>query len=116
MEITSPGQITGPVAKKLRQDRGMTQTEFWAPVGVPYKGMASNYERDVHRISEPLQILIYLHHICRFPVGLDHNHMSAIGAVLNSGAQGLAKMKQATAIAEAAIDHLKSARSCMEEI
>jgi hypothetical protein len=115
MNITHPSQITGKVALELRSRAGKTQMEFWGPFGVA-KAMASGYEREKHRINEPLQILIYMHHICRFPVNAEHDEMLAAGAAINCVAEGMAALKKAAVIAEAAIDHLKSAQACVEEI
>lgn len=115
MEITSPSQITGAVARQLRIDRKMRQIDFWGPVGVPNKSMASSYEREIHRISEPVQLLVYLHHVCGFPVGQPHEVMLRLGAAMSSAGNGMTKLRQAAAIAEAAIDHLKSAQACMRD-
>jgi|GEM_PF-2702590 len=113
MEITSHDQITGSVAKQLRANLKMTQAEFWGVVGVANKSVASSYEREIHRVSEPLQILLYLHHVCRFPINEPHSVMLQLGSAMSSLGTGIAKIKQATAIAEAAIDNLKSAQACM---
>lgn len=115
MDITSPSQITGAVARQLRVERKMRQTDFWAPVGVPNKSMASSYERELHRISEPVQMLIYMHHVCRIPVGQPHEIMLRLGAVTSSVKNGMEALGQAAAIAEIAVDALKSAQACMRD-
>lgn len=114
MEVTNPDQLCGSLVRQMRLEAGKTQGEFWGPLGV-HKDRAITYENGRHKIGKPLQILIYLHHVCRFPVDLPHESMLMIGAAMGSLNSGVAKLKQATAIAEAAIDHLKSAQKCMEE-
>jgi len=36
-------EITGPVARKMRTERGMTQKEFWGPAGVQ-QSVSARYE------------------------------------------------------------------------
>lgn len=114
MEITRPDQIDGAAASQLRAAEKKSQPEFWGPFGIS-KSRASAYETGKRDIPEECKILIYLIHVCRFPIGLPHEVMLQIGAALNSAAEGMKKLKQAAVIAEAAIDHLKSAQKCMEE-
>lgn len=115
MEITSPSQITGAVARQMRMSLKMRQIDFWRPIGVPNKSMASGYECEHHRISEPLQMLIYMHYVCRIPVGQPHEVMVRLGAVTSSVKSGMEALGQAAAIAEIAVDALKSAQACMRD-
>lgn len=112
MEITSPGQLTGSVIRGMREAVGKTQQEFWGPLGVS-KGRASTYEREQHPISQTTQLLVYLHHVCGFPVSLEHEAMVAAGAVAGSAAKGIASIKRAAAIAEGGADTLRSALACL---
>lgn len=113
MEITKPGQLTGPIIREMRQKAGKTQSEFWGPLGVN-RSRASSYERENHKIDEPVQQLVYLHHICRFPVGLAHESMVMAGSVASGAAEGSDAIKRAIAIAEGGADVLRSAIACME--
>ena len=114
MEVTNPGQLTGPSIRDMRLKAGKTQKEFWGPIGVS-KGRASTYECGKHAIDGTVQHLVYLHHVCGFPLGLPHESMMLAGAAVKSISSGFGALKQATAIAEAAIDNLKSAQACMKE-
>jgi transcriptional regulator with XRE-family HTH domain len=49
-------EITGAKAKELRIERGMTQKEFWVPVGVQ-QSVGARYESGA-RIPQPTRILI----------------------------------------------------------
>jgi hypothetical protein len=50
-------EITGAKARELRIERGMTQTEFWVPVGVQ-QSVGARYEKSSMKIPQPTRILI----------------------------------------------------------
>ena len=51
--------MTGPNAKKLRQKRGMNQSEFWNRVGVT-QSARSRLESGQRRVSKPVHMLLVL--------------------------------------------------------
>ena len=63
MDILTEDQITGPVARKMRQDMGLTQKAFWNPVGVQ-QSVACRYELDAGAdIPQAVRILIVARYI-----------------------------------------------------
>lgn len=57
MNVTSEKDITGQVAKALREQAGMTQKSFWNSLGLTQSG-GSRYEQG-HPLPRPIRILIY---------------------------------------------------------
>ena len=55
MKITQD-DITGPMARDLRKQRGMTQKQFWNPVGVQ-QSVGTRYEQGAP-MPEPVRILL----------------------------------------------------------
>lgn len=63
MTITEK-QLTSELARSLREENGMTQSEFWNPVGVQ-QSVACRYEKNV-KIPRPVRILV----VARYVAGL----------------------------------------------
>lgn len=114
MEITQPQQLTGPIIRGMRNEAGLTQQAFWGPLGVT-KSRGSSYEKELHKIDEPVQLLVYLFYVCKMPVNLPHDEMLLAITAINSVAGGADAIKRAIAIAEGASDNLKTALKCMEK-
>jgi len=57
MNVTTEKDITGEVAKALREQAGLTQKAFWNALGITQAG-GSRYEQ-AKLIPRPLRILIY---------------------------------------------------------
>lgn len=110
MEITKPDQVMGAVAKDMRLASGLTQTQFWGPLGVS-KSRASNYENGVHTIDPPVQVLIYLRHVCGFPIADDHQSMVAAGRAAQATLEGSNAIKSAMEPVSAAITELSRAKA-----
>ena len=53
--------ISGPVARSLREASGLTQTAFWEPLGVK-QSVGCRYEADVH-IPKAVRILLVAHYV-----------------------------------------------------
>ena len=53
--------ITGPIARKLREEFGMTQTAFWRPLGVK-QSVSCRYEQGVD-IPQAVRILLVAHYV-----------------------------------------------------
>lgn len=114
MEISRPDQITGPIARQMRENMGLTQKQFWGPFGIN-KSRASGYETEKHEIDEPIQLLVYLHHVCRFPVNRPHDAMRRIGTVINNLGEGFEALDEALKGMEAAVEGLKTVRTSLED-
>lgn len=56
--------VTNESARKLRHELGLTQKEFWGPVGVA-QSVGARYEDDV-KIPRPVRILV----VARYVAGL----------------------------------------------
>lgn len=65
MNITEK-DITGPIARKLREDAGLTQTAFWEPLGVK-QSVGCRYESDIP-IPQAVRILLVAHYIGGFKI------------------------------------------------
>lgn|SRR5690554_1258148 len=78
MKITSPEQITGPLAKGLREKAGMTQRDFWGQFGAS-KCRASYYENEKWEINPQVKQLVYLKYICGIPVFGPHADLLKLG-------------------------------------
>lgn len=115
MEITNPDQLTGPVIREMREKAGLTQQQFWGPFGVG-KSRASAYETGEHRIDRPAQLLVYLNHICGFPIGLPHSAMLVAGLIAGASGNAAKEIGQAAASIETAVGKLNQARQKLEEI
>ena len=53
--------ITGAVARKLRETAGLTQTAFWEPIGVK-QSVGCRYESDIP-IPQAVRILLVAHYV-----------------------------------------------------
>lgn len=113
MEVTHPDQLTGPIIRRIREEAGKTQAEFWGPLGVS-KGRASTYESEKYPINESAKLLVYLHHVCGFPLGLPHDSMVIAAKVAAKVSDGCEAVRRAIAIAEAGADDLRASLACME--
>lgn len=115
MEITSPDQLTGPVIREMRERMGMTLEAFWGPLGVG-RSRGSTYETGVHRIDPPARLLVYLHHVCGFPVALPHDSMRVIGASANYIGEARMNMDAAAKLTQSAVNQLNNATHILGEI
>lgn len=61
--------ITNESARKMRQDLGLTQKEFWGPVGVA-QSVGARYEDDV-KIPRPVRILIVARYVGGLKIAAD---------------------------------------------
>lgn len=74
MPIETANDITGPVARKLRTMRGMSQREFWGAVGVQ-QAVSSKYENGL-RLPNTIKTLVFI----RYVAGIEHDLGTAEGA------------------------------------
>lgn len=74
MNIRTEQQITGAVAKALREQAGESQTTFWKSVGLTQSG-GSRYEGG-QTIPKPIRMLVFI----RYVAGLKINPSTPEGA------------------------------------
>lgn len=110
MEITKPDQLLGHVAREMRMAAGMTQSQFWGPLGVS-KSRASTYENGVHPIDAPVQLLLYLRNVCGFPISDDHQAMVAAGSAARAALEGGRAIKSVVAPVTDAINELSRVKA-----
>lgn len=59
--MITESEITGALARKLREERGLTQSEFWRPLGVK-QSVGCRYESDIP-IPQAVRILLVAHYV-----------------------------------------------------
>lgn len=69
MKLTEK-DINGPVAREMRKQRGMTQKEFWGPVGVQ-QSVAARYEAGA-TIPHAARLMIVAAYCGGKPVAVPH--------------------------------------------
>ncbi len=62
MKIEAATDLDGAAALALREDRQLSQAQFWGPLGVS-QPTASSYERGNRAVPKVTQILTYLVHV-----------------------------------------------------
>lgn len=60
MKLTEK-DITGPVAREIREKAGLTQSQFWKPIGVQ-QSVGCRYEKDMP-IPQSVRILIVANYV-----------------------------------------------------
>lgn len=55
-------EITGDAARCIRERLGLTQSEFWAPLGVK-QSVGSRYEGNYAEIPQSVRILLVTHYV-----------------------------------------------------
>ena len=60
MKLTEK-EITGALARQLREEAGLTQTAFWEPLGVK-QSVGCRYESDIP-IPQAVRILLVAHYV-----------------------------------------------------
>jgi len=61
MDIKTEADITGAVAKRLREQAGLTQNRFWEPLGITQSG-GCRYEAG-QPIPKPIRILVFANYV-----------------------------------------------------
>jgi len=85
MKIVTDQDITGLVARNLRNELGMAQAAFWGAVGVK-QPIASRYEAGL-RIPDPIKSLLFI----RYVAGIEYSPSTVPGA---EGLRKLASQQQ----------------------
>lgn len=78
--ISKESEVTGPWAREYRQEKGMTQSQFWG-VACVTKATACGYESGLN-IPQKVKRLVFLHHIVGIPVNGNISEMKAMSAKL----------------------------------
>lgn len=66
MHIATEKEISGSVAKQLREQANKTQKEFWTSLGLTQSG-GSRYEKD-NPIPKPIRILIFAMYVTELKI------------------------------------------------
>lgn len=103
MEINSEKQITGSAARHLRDRVGLTQKDFWEPLGVT-QSAGCRYEAGKF-IPKPIRILVFVNYVA----GL------RIDASTSEGVAGLGRLARLQA-SDAAADAEKIGAKMAEAI
>lgn len=67
MKIENENDITADAMLRLRMDKGLSQTKFWAPVCVS-AARGSCYETRRNSIPKPIKRLLFLYYVLRLPI------------------------------------------------
>jgi predicted transcriptional regulator len=117
MHITEQ-DVTGPIARKLRDDAGLTQAAFWRPLGVQ-QSVGSRYETDIP-IPHAVRILL----VARYVAGMriDAGNVEGVadlirlGAIQSKQAQSKSIVAHARADMTRAIKNLETARDALQSL
>lgn len=60
-------EINGESAKKIRELAGLSQRQFWDPIGV-HQSVASKYEAGLSRIPKSVRILVVANYIANVKI------------------------------------------------
>ena len=63
MKIRGEQDITSEVARKLREDLGLAQWQFWNPIGVDQSAGCKIEANDGHKMRKTTRILLYVRYV-----------------------------------------------------
>lgn len=66
---TTEGSVTGAMARSLREAAGLSQSAFWAPLGVK-QSVGCRYETEVE-MPRSVRILLVTHYVCGLKIEAD---------------------------------------------
>lgn len=120
MDIITEDQITGPVARKMRQHIGLTQKAFWNPVGVQ-QSVACRYELDAGAdIPQAVRILIVARYISGLRIAAstpnEVAHLSKLGAAQAKQAGEKNAVRRARASIDKAVSSLTDAADALQNL
>lgn len=61
MDVKTETEITGAIAKTLREQAGLTQKAFWEPLGIT-QSAGCRYEAG-HPVPKPIRILVFVNYV-----------------------------------------------------
>lgn len=96
--------ISGPVAKAMREAAGMTQNAFWKPIGV-HQSVSSKYEAGITKIPRSVRILIVANYVAGMKI--DTTTGDGVAALERLGTLQAkdGELKKSSARAMRALDH-----------
>lgn len=106
MQSKRDSEITGHVARKIRQELGLSQAEFWGAIGIR-RETGNNYERR-GRLTEPVRLLVFAHYIAGIPVN-DLQELRRVGAVAKAMREAGARLSEAAESVSQAAIYIESA-------
>lgn len=110
--------ITGAIARKLREEEGLTQTAFWEPLGVK-QSVGCRYESDIP-IPQAVRILLVAHYVsgvkidAATPEGVAE--LSRLGSIQSKQNNAKAIVAHARADMTKAIKNLEVARDALQSL
>lgn len=117
--MITESQITGSVARELRQQLGISQKAFWNPLGVT-QSVSSRYEASVAEIPKPVRILLVANYVAGVKIdaatseGLEE--LSRLGSIQSKRSQAKAVAGSARSDLSKAIKSLEAARDALQSM
>ena len=114
--MITESEMTGPVARDLRMQLGMTQRDFWGPAGVT-QSVACRYETGDVAIPRSARILLVAHYVAGVKIdaatseGLEE--LSRLGSIQSKLSQAKTVAGSARSDLSKAIKSLEAARDAL---
>ena len=110
--------VTGPIARKLRESAGLTQTAFWGALGVT-QSVGCRYEMDVH-IPRAVRILLVATYIGGVTIDTGTAEgvaeLARLGAIQSGHAKAKSVARDVGADLARAAKSLKAAQDALQSI
>lgn len=117
--MITESEITGPVAREMRVQLGMTQKEFWGPAGVS-QSVACRYETCDVAIPRSARILLVARHVSGVKIDAATREgvedLTRLGAIQAKHAQAKAVATSARSDIFKAIKSLETARDALQSL
>lgn len=114
MDIDRDEQITGAVARQIRQDLGRSQVVFWGAVGIK-RDTGNNYERR-GRLPEPVRRLVFMKYIAGIPVDAAPDELVRVGRLAMSSRSAIESLAVAKEQARCSAEQLETAIKAIKAI
>lgn len=116
--MTTESEITGAFARELREKLGLTQAEFWRPLGVK-QSVGCRYEAEV-QIPQAVRILLVARYVSGVKIDASTPEGVAelwrLGSMQSCQAQAKSSVAHAKADVTKAIKSLEAARNALQLI
>ena len=117
MKITQD-DITGPMARDLRKQRGMTQAQFWNPVGVQ-QSVACRYESGAD-MPDAVRILLVATYVGGLTINTSSSDgvadLARLGSIQSNFKAASAIARKATRDLDSAAKDIGEARAALQSI
>jgi transcriptional regulator with XRE-family HTH domain len=111
-------EITGALARQLREQAGLTQTAFWEPLGVK-QSVGCRYEADIP-IPQAVRILLVAHYVSGIKIDAGTREgvaeLSRLGAIQSKHAHARALTSGVRTDLTRAMKSLKTAHDALDSI